>query len=114
LDTIEDFDRNREQALNVLKEKLTGARKDRPEMLDEITIIERALEKIEDLDNYIERFNELEALVHSFIADAESRPSNIPNTDRTIRLQDIWDNLSIYKNAYINYAVSLISKKQGD
>jgi hypothetical protein len=35
LDTIEELDRNRELASNALKEKLTDAGKDRPEMLDD-------------------------------------------------------------------------------
>ncbi|MGH9912355.1 MAG: hypothetical protein ACRD5E_04705 [Nitrososphaeraceae archaeon] len=114
MDTIEELDRNRELASTALKEKLTDARKDRPEMLDEITVIERALEMIEDVDNYVERFNELEVLVRSFLADAESQPPNIPNTDRLNRLTNIRDDLNVYKNAYANYAVGLLSKKEGD
>lgn len=53
---MEELDRKRELALTALQEKLNDARKDRPEMVDEITVIERALEMIEDLDNYVERF----------------------------------------------------------
>jgi len=113
LDTIEELYRNRELASTALKEKLTDARKDRPEMLDEITVIGRALEKIEGVDNYVEQFNELEVLVRSFLADAESQSPNIPNTDRLNRLKNIRDDLNVYKNAYANYAVGLLSK-EGD
>jgi hypothetical protein len=111
LDTIEELYRIRELASTALKEKL--CRKDRPEMLDEITVIGRALEKIEGVDNYVEQFNELEVLVRSFLADAESQPPNIPNTDRLNRLKNIRDDLNVYKNAYANYAVGLLSK-EGD
>jgi hypothetical protein len=51
------------------------------EMSNENTAIENALTNVEDVDNYIERFNELEVLSHSFLADAERRPPNISNTD---------------------------------
>jgi hypothetical protein len=115
LDTIEELYRNRELASTALKEKLTDARKDRPEMLDEITVIGRALEKIEGVDNYVEQFNELEVLVRSFLADAESQPPNIPNTDRLNRLKNIRAALNAYKNAYLNYAVELVAtRKKGD
>lgn len=50
-------------ALTALQEKLTDAMRDRPEMLGEITIIENALTNVEDVDNYVERFNELKAVV---------------------------------------------------
>jgi hypothetical protein len=63
LDTIEELDRKRIMALTALQEKLTDARRNRPEMLGEITIIENALTNVEDVDNYVERFNELEAVV---------------------------------------------------
>jgi hypothetical protein len=43
------------------------------EMSNENTAIENALTNVEDVDNYIERFNELEVLLHSFLADAERR-----------------------------------------
>ena len=112
MDTREELDRKRELALTALQEKLTDARKDRPEMLDEITVIERALEMIEDLDNYVERFNELEVLVRSFLADAESQPPNIPNTDRLNRLKNIRTALNVYKNAYANYAVELVAVRK--
>ena len=83
------------------------------EMSNENTAIENALTNVEDVDNYIERFNELEVLLHSFLADAESQPPNIPNTDRLNRLKNIRDDLNVYKNAYANYAVGLLSK-EGD
>jgi hypothetical protein len=113
LDTIEELYRNRELALTALEEKLTNARKDRPEMLDEITVIGTALKKIEGVDNYVEPFNELEVLVRSFLADAESQPPDSQNTDRLNRLKIISDDLNVYKNAYANYAVGLLSK-EGD
>lgn len=69
--------------------------------------------QIEGVDNYVEKFNELEVLVRSFLADAESQPPNIPNTDRLNRLKNIRDDLNVYKNAYANYAVGLLSK-EGD
>jgi hypothetical protein len=67
---------------------------------------------VEDVDNYVERFNELEVLVHSFIADTESRPPNIPNTDRLNRLKNIRTALNVYKNAYVNYAVELAAVRK--
>jgi hypothetical protein len=76
-------------------------------MSNENTAIENALTNVEDVDNYIERFNELEVLLHSFLADAERRPPNIPNTDRLNRLNNIRTALNVYKNAYVNYAVEL-------
>ena len=57
--------------------------------------------------------NNLELLVRSFLADAESQPPNIPNTDRLNRLKNIRDDLNVYKNAYANYAVGMLSK-EGD
>ena len=76
-------------------------------------IIRTALEKIEGVDNYVEQFNELEVLVRSFLADAETQPPNIPNTDRLNRLKNIRDDLNVYKNVYAIYAVGLLSK-EGD
>jgi len=91
---------------------------DRPEMSNEITAIENALTNVEDVDNYVERFNELEVLVHIFTVDAESRPPNIPNTNRLNRLRNIRNALNDYKNAYTNYAVELVAasktNKKGD
>jgi hypothetical protein len=88
-------------------------------MSNEITAIENALTNVEDVDNYVERFNELEVLVHIFTVDAESRPPNISNTDRLNRLRNIRNDLNDYKNAYTNYAVELVAasktnKKEGD
>jgi hypothetical protein len=114
LDTIEALDRKRKLALTALQEKLTDAKKDRPEMLSEITIIESALETIEDLDKYIERFNELEVVVDAFIAEARGWPPNPANIDRLNRLKNIRDDLNVYKNAYTNHAVALLSKREGD
>jgi hypothetical protein len=82
-------------------------------MFADITVIGTALEKIEGVDNYVEQFNELEVLVRSFLADAETQPPNIPNTDRLNRLKNIRDDLNVYKNVYAIYAVGLLSK-EGD
>jgi hypothetical protein len=53
LDKLEELDRKRNLAMTALREKLTDAKNDRPEMLDEITAIEEALVKIEDQDEYV-------------------------------------------------------------
>jgi hypothetical protein len=49
--------------LIALQELLTDSITDRPEMSNENTTIENALNNVEDVDNYVERFNELEVLV---------------------------------------------------
>jgi hypothetical protein len=54
----------KENALIALQELLTDAKTDRPEMSNENTAIENALNNVKDVDNYVERFNELEVLVH--------------------------------------------------
>jgi hypothetical protein len=104
--------RRKENALIALKELLTYARTDRPEMSNEITAIENALTNVVDMDNYVEPFSELEVLVHSFIVDAESRPPNIPNTNLLNRIRNIMTALNVYKNAYANYAVELAAVKK--
>jgi hypothetical protein len=109
------LNRRKENALIALQELLTDAKTDRPEMSNENTAIENALTNVEDVDNYVELFNELEVLVDSFLVDAESRPPNIPNTDRLNRLKNIRAALNVYKNAYLNYAVELVAtRKKGD
>jgi hypothetical protein len=109
------LNRRKENALIALQELLTDAKTDRPEMSNENTAIENALTNVEDVDNYVELFNELEVLVDSFLVDAESRPPNIPNTDRLNRLKNIRATLNVYKNAYLNYAVELVAaRKKGD
>ena len=112
---MEELDRRRRLSLTALQELLTVALTHRPEMSNEITAIENSLTNVEDLDNYVERFNELEVLVHSFVADAESQPPNIPNTDRLNRLMNIRNALNIYRNAYANYDVELAAaSKKGN
>jgi hypothetical protein len=106
------LNRRKENALIALQELLTDTITDRPEMSNENTAIENALNNVEDEDNYVERFNELEVLVHSFLADAESRPPNISNTDRLNRLKNIRTALNVYKNAYANYAVELVAVRK--
>lgn len=103
------LNRRKENALIALKELLTDSITDRPEMSNENTTIENALNNVEDVDNYVERFNELEVLVGSFLADAESQPPNIQNTERLNRLKNIRAALNVYKNAYVNYAVGLVA-----
>jgi hypothetical protein len=53
----------KENVLIALQELLTDAKTDRPEMSNENTAIENALNNVKDVDNYVERFNELEVLV---------------------------------------------------
>jgi hypothetical protein len=106
------LNRRKENALIALQELLTDTMTNRPEMSNENTVIENALTNVEDVDNYVERFNELEVLVHSFIADTEGRPPNIPNTDRLNRLKNIRTALNVYKNAYVNYAVKLAAVRK--
>lgn len=103
------LNRRKENALIALQELLTDSITDRPEMSNENTTIENALNNVEDVDNYVERFNELEVLVGSFLADAESQPPNIQNTERLNRLKNIRAALNVYKNAYVNYAVGLVA-----
>jgi len=111
LDKLEELDRKRNLALTALKEKLTDAKNDRPEMLDEITAIERALVKIEDQDEYVERFNELEVVVDAYVAETRGWPPNPPNTDRLSRLQNIRNDLNVYKHSFTNYVVELLVTK---
>jgi hypothetical protein len=54
----------KENALIALQELLTDAKTDRPEMSNENTAIENALNNVKDVDNYVERLNELEVFVH--------------------------------------------------
>jgi hypothetical protein len=106
------LNRRKENALIALQELLTNIMTDRPEISNESKAIENALTNVEDVDNYFERFNDLEVLVHSFIADAESRSPNIPNTDRSNRLKNIRAALNVYKNASANYAVELAAVRK--
>lgn len=116
MSSIEELDRKRRLSLTALQELLSDAMTARPEMSNEITAIENAMTNVEDVDNYVERFNELEVLVHIFTVDAESRAPNIPNTDQLNRLRNIRNALNVYKNLYTNYAVELaaVAKKKGD
>jgi hypothetical protein len=100
LSNIDELNKRRENALITLQELLTDARTDRPEMSNEITAIKNALTNVEDMDNYVEPFSELEVLAHSFIADAESRPPNIPNTNRLNRIRNIMTALNVYMHAF--------------
>jgi hypothetical protein len=54
----------KENALIALQELLTDAKTDRPEMSNENTAIENALNNVKDVDNYVERLNESEVIVH--------------------------------------------------
>jgi hypothetical protein len=98
--------------LTALREKLDDARRDRPEMLDEINIIDGYLANIEDMDKYDERFEELERVMNRFIDVARGWPLIPSITDRKKRLVDIRDDLNVYRNAYTTYRVRC--KKHGD
>jgi predicted DNA-binding protein YlxM (UPF0122 family) len=111
LDTEEEIIRNKGMSLIALQELLSDANTQRPDMSDEISKIEEALKDVEDVKNYVKKFNDLEQLVNNFVTDADNEPPNPRNIDRSARLKKIRKAINEYRNAYANYAAHLIEKK---
>jgi dsDNA-specific endonuclease/ATPase MutS2 len=104
LDTEEELIRKKDRALYALQELLSHAKNNRPSRSDEISKIEKALEEIEDMKNYVRKFEDLEQLVDGFISNVNGEPPNPSNDDWLNRLFSIRNAINQYKNAYANYA----------
>lgn len=91
------LNRRKENALIALQELLTNTMTDRPEISNESKAIENALTNVEDVDNYVERFNDLEVLVHSFIADASDLSERYIAKSNT---ELLWLVLPMHRNDY--------------
>jgi dsDNA-specific endonuclease/ATPase MutS2 len=104
LDTEEELIRRRNNSLDALQELLSEAKNHRPSKADEISRIKKALKDLEDMKNYVKKFDDLGQLVDDFITTANNEPSNLPNDNWSARLSSIRNAIIEYRNAYANYA----------
>ena len=80
-------------------------------MSDGMSKIEEALTDVEDVENHVKKFNDLERVVNNFITDAINEPPNPLNIDRSARLEKIRNAINDYKNVYANYVAYLTGRK---
>jgi chromatin segregation and condensation protein Rec8/ScpA/Scc1 (kleisin family) len=104
LDTEEELIRKKNRSLYALQELISHAKNNRPSRSDEISKIEKGLEDVEDMKNYVRKFDDLEQLVDGFISEVNSEPPNPQNEDWLNRLISIREAISGYRNAYADYA----------
>jgi hypothetical protein len=106
LDTEEELIRKKDRSLYALQELLSHAKNNRLSRSDEISKIEKALEGVEDMRDYVRKFEFLEQLVDGFISEVNSEPPNPSNDDWLNRLVSIRNAIIQYKNAYADYAIN--------
>ena len=107
MDTEEELIRKKNRSMYALQELLSHAKNNRLSRSNEISKIKKALEEVEDMKNYVRKFEVLEQLVGGFITEANNEPSNPPNDDwlnRLIRLISLREAILEYRNAYADYA----------